>query len=119
MEQWSLTLPSDGADDHIVRYLPEDTDKTYKVYLKDNGSWHPLETDSMGSYLTFTVSGANAEIAVVKAGQPIWVFILIGAAVVLVLLLLKRKRGKKKPPKTQKPEADEELETPIETEPET
>lgn len=120
VEQWSLTLPSDGADDHIVRYLPEDTDKTYKVYLKDNGSWHPLETDSMGSYLTFTVSGADAEIAVVKAGQPIWVFILIGAAVVLVLLLLlKRKRGKKKPPKTQKPEADEELETPIETEPET
>ena len=132
VEQWNLTLPDDDAESHIVRYLPADTSKSYKVYVNVDGSWQQLDTDSMGSYLTFSLSGTAAEIAVVESGLPVWVFILIGAAVVVVLLLLvriKRKRGKN-PPKPRKkrgkaeaepagqPEASDELETPLVTSPE-
>ena len=131
VEQWSLTLPTDGADAHTVRYLPTDSSKTYKVYVQENGSWNQLDTDTMGSYLTFAVAGTSAEIAVVESGLPVWMFIVIGAAVLVVLLVLllrkKRKGGKKQPPKAEpkpqtleeaKPEEPDELETPILSEPE-
>lgn len=126
VEQWNLTLPTDDGETHTVRYLPAESGKTYKIYLQENGSWKQLETDTMGSYLTFAVSGSAAEIAVVQTGLPIWVLAAIGAAVVMVVLLLLRKRRKNRknkkqqPPKAEEPapeektsSEDEPLETPL------
>ena len=127
VEQWTLTLPSDDGETHTVRYLPADTAKSYKVYVQKDGSWHPLTTGSMGSYLTFAIDGTEAEIAVVRTGLPVWFIAAVGAVVVvLLLLLLRRKRRKRQPPKPEPTaeqavgptEAPEELETPLVTEPE-
>lgn len=126
VEQWDLTLPTDASETHTVRYLPEDSGKSYKIYRLENGSWQQLSTDTMGSYLTFEVSGTDATIAVVRSGFPVWVVIVLGAAaVVVVLLLVKRRKGhKKQPPKPEAQEvpevqetteAPEELETPLTT----
>ena len=105
VEQWQLTIPSDGADSHIIRLLPPDS-KSYHVYALQDGSWKKLDTDTMGSYITFSVSGTDAQIALVKAGSS-WVWIAAGAAVVVLgggVLLRKKKKHK---PNKPDPESEE------------
>ena len=96
VEQWTLTIPEDGAETHVLRLLPPDG-KSYHVYALENGSWKKLDTGTMGSYLTFSVSGTEAQVALVEAGSAsLW--IAMGAAAVLIAggvgLVVKKKKSK-------------------------
>ena len=98
LEQWQLTLPRDGADSHIVRYLPPEGEaKHLELYLLQNGAWTRLQTGAMGSYLTFAVPDGEAQLTVISTATPWWVWLLLGAFVLETLMLLAallmRKKG--------------------------
>ena len=112
LESWTLNIPEDGQESRTVRYLPETSGQKFKVYVRqDGGAWKAVDTDTMGSYTTFTVQGTTAEIAIVEQSSHLWVaFAAGGAAVVVVLaVLVKKKKGKG----GQKPAAPDEMSLPI------
>ena len=106
-ESWLVRIPDDGLESHTLRYLPLEADQKYKVYAKRDGSWKQLDTETIGSYLAFTVSGNEVELAFVKSGS-MTAWIIAGAAAVLVLagVVLIRKRRRKA--KAAKAEAENE-----------
>ena len=86
-EQWKLTIPEDGAESHVIRYLPEGA-KTdgLNIYVRENGIWEKAETRVMGSYLLFTVNGQIAEILVLSTLQVWWMWLLGGVLGVAVIM---------------------------------
>lgn len=89
VELWTLTLPEDGAGSHTVRYLsPEEDAENLAVFVKENGLWHEIESESIGSYLAFTVNGTEAEIAVLSTMNVWWVGLIPLALVFLLMLLI-------------------------------
>jgi len=83
LEQWRISIPADGLESHTVRYLPTDS---VTIYLLKNGSWVNAEAEEMGSYLAFTVTGAEVEFAAVKESFN-WSMVIAGAGVILILLI--------------------------------
>ena len=98
VECWNIQLPDDGQEQHTIRYLPQDSSKTYKVYVQQDGKWNAMETDTIGSYTTFAVDGTAACIAIVPQGVSGWIILAAGAAAAAVLagaLLLVKKRKRR------------------------
>lgn len=94
LEQWTLSIPADGLESHTIRYLPQQDNVS--LYLLKNGSWVPVESEAMGSYLAFPASGAQVEFAAVSTAFPWeWVVVTIVAGFGLILLLLALRRFKK------------------------
>ena len=114
-ESWMLRIPEDGQQSHTVRYLPLETGKKYKVYLKQGDAWKALDTQTVGSYLEFEVPVGEAELAFAPAGGvPVWAW-AVGAAVLLLLLagmILRRKRGRKGPGKPDAEPMELDIHTP-------
>ena len=64
VEQWEITIPSDGASTHTVHYLsPSESTRHLSVFVRQDGSWKKANADTFGSYLTFDITGEQAEIA--------------------------------------------------------
>lgn len=88
-EQWHLTIPDDGSESHTVRYVTVDESVDGSdVYVRSGSGWQKLACGSFGSYLTFPVSGTEAEIAVVSTGQAWWVYLIYALVIFLALSLL-------------------------------
>lgn len=86
VEQWSVAVPEDGGSMHKLRYLPPDGEtKRLRIYVENNGIWENTEYETVGSYMVFNISGANARIAVVSAVAVWWAWAL--AAVLLLLII--------------------------------
>lgn len=108
-ESWLVRIPDDGLESHTLRYLPLEADQKYKVYAKQDGSWKALDTETIGSYLAFTVSGNEVELAFVKSGSmTVWIIAGAGAAAVLVLAGVVRIRKRKRKAKAAQEEAENE-----------
>lgn len=86
VEQWRIEIPEDGLPAHTVRYLAPDgeTDRL-AVYVRQGGQWSRAEHEVFGSYLVFSVTGEQAEVAVVSTLTVWWAWLI---ALVLVLLLI-------------------------------
>lgn len=109
VEQWVLRLPEDGLESHIVRYLSRSENaENLAVFVKTNGIWKEIESKAVGSYLTFTVNGAEVEIAVLSTRNVWWVWLIPAAFVILLILLIvvivKHIRRKSKEAPEAKPE---------------
>ncbi|MCR5826552.1 MAG: hypothetical protein K6G54_08285 [Oscillospiraceae bacterium] len=96
LEQWQLDLPDDGT--HTLRYLPpEGVSGALTLYLRGaDGSWTAVEHESMGSYLTFPVTGGSVALSVLSASTPWWLWtllavFLLGAALLVVELVLHKR----------------------------
>ena len=87
LEQWKLDLADDGSAQHIVRYLPPEDSGDLRIYVREGGAWQNVDTGTMGSYLTFPVSGTSVEIAAVSTISVIGIW-LTSLLVLLVLILL-------------------------------
>lgn len=104
VEQWKLRIPDDGADRHTIRYLPPDGgEEQMKVYLLTDGKWVPVETEVIGSYLTFSVEGSEADVAIVSChtGWRSWVIVVILALLLLgitIRLIAMTAKSRKKNP---------------------
>lgn len=109
MEQWSITIPSDGQSEHSIHYLaPNGNPEQMRIYLRQDDSWTEADTSVYGSYLVFPASGTTAEIAAVSELSIWWAWAILAgllAAVLLLLVLLFRKivkrHRKKKAPTAQ------------------
>ena len=54
VEQWEITISSDGASTHTVHYLsPSESTRHLSVFVRQDGSWKKANADTFGSYLTF------------------------------------------------------------------
>ena len=87
LEQWKLDLADDGSAQHTVRYLPPEDSGDLRIYVREGGAWQNVDTGTMGSYLTFPVSGTSVEIAAVSTISVIGIW-LTSLLVLLVLILL-------------------------------
>ena len=101
-EQWELSFPRDALAEHTIRYLPPEevsTDHCAVFVRRSDGSWQPVETTSMGSYLLFTTEGENVQLAVLTTAAVWWLWAIFLALIAAVILLLarfaRRRRGKK------------------------
>lgn len=101
-EQWELSFPRDALAEHTIRYLPPEEvsmDHCAVFVRQSDGSWQPVETTSMGSYLLFTAEGENVQLAVLTTAAVWWLWAIFLALIAAVILLLvrfaRRKRGKK------------------------
>lgn len=103
-EQWKLSCSDASQVGYTVRYLsPKETAEGYCVYVKQDKQWEKVECTTFGSYLVFSISTAEAEVAIVPAGSIWLVWVLIGLGFLLLLVILAvvlrkiRKKGKKAP----------------------
>lgn len=108
-EQWILSCSDTSLDSYTIRYLsPDETAEGYCVYVKQDGKWEKADSDVFGSYLVFSVSAAETEVAVVSTGSLwlIWVLIslLLLLLLVIVISLVRKQRKKKKKPVSEKNE---------------
>jgi len=105
-EQWELHFTRDALASHTVRYLaPDGETKGYAVLVRQpDGSWLAAETETMGSYLLFSVEGCDAEFAVLTTSTVWWLwafFLTLTAAVVFLLIHFIRRGHRKKAAKPQ------------------
>ena len=111
VEQWTLTVPSDGQETHQIHYLVPDGDTEHtRICIRQDNGWQEAAATVYGSYLVFSVSGTKAEIAAVSELSVWWAWailavLLIGILVLLVLLIRKmvRRHKSKKAPAPQDP----------------
>ena len=99
LEQWHVELADDGQNAHTLRYLPPDGQKDIRIYVRENGgSWQETGCDTMGSYLTFTVSGDSVDFAAVRTLNVlgIWLISLAVLAVLVLLIVLLVRRRKRR-----------------------
>lgn len=101
-EQWELSFPRDALAEHTIRYLPPEEvsmDHCAVFVRRSDGTWQPVETTSMGSYLLFTAEGENVQLAVLTTAAVWWLWAiflaLIAAAVFFIVRVVHRKRKKK------------------------
>lgn len=101
-EQWELSFPRDALAEHTIRYLPPEEvsmDHCAVFVRQSDGTWQPVETTSMGSYLLFTAEGENVQLAVLTTAAVWWLWAiflaLIAAAVFFIVRVVHRKRKKK------------------------
>ena len=101
-EQWELSFPRDALAEHTIRYLPPEEvsmDHCAVFVRRSDGTWQPVETTSMGSYLLFTAEGENVQLAALTTAAVWWLWAiflaLIAAAVFFIVRVVHRKRGKK------------------------
>lgn len=95
LEQWKLEIPEDGLKEHTVHYRSDgNNEKHLAVYVSSGDGWNRVETESMGSYLTFPVEGNQVDMIVVSTVSAWWIWLIAAALVALlaaVILLLKKK----------------------------
>lgn len=101
-EQWELSFPRDALAEHTIRYLPPEEvsmDHCAVFVRRSDGTWQPVETTSMGSYLLFTAEGENVQLAVLTTAAVWWLWaiflVLIAAAAFFIVRVVHRKRRKK------------------------
>lgn len=89
LEQWTIDIPQDGEDKHIVRYLPPENKKNLKAFILKDDSWIDSKANWDGKYLVFETSGNIVTFSIVDSGVTyIKYLILIGGAVLIILILI-------------------------------
>lgn len=101
-EQWELSFPRDALAEHTIRYLPPEEvsmDHCAVFVRRSDGTWQPVETTSMGSYLLFTAEGENVQLAVLTTAAVWWLWaiflVLIVAAAFFIVRVVHRRRRKR------------------------
>lgn len=100
VEQWELSLSGEDASEHRIRYLPPDGDAEHMdVYAMVDGVWVELETEVIGSYVTFSIRENNVAIAVVHSVNTWWAWLilaalLLAAGILLVWVVRRHRKGR-------------------------
>lgn len=72
VEAWTLQIPEDGSDTHVVRYLPPEAETGLDIYVLDAAGWSKVETAADGKYLTFTAGEGEVFFLSVAKKKPFW-----------------------------------------------
>lgn len=111
LEQWRVECPDDGSATHTLRYLPpEGGTGSVAVYMSADGgnTWERQETGMAGSYLTFDIPAAGADVTVLSTATPWWVWALVGVLAAGLVALLLTFLIRKKAPAKKVPDAGQE-----------
>lgn len=85
-EVWKLSCSDSNQESYTIRYLsPKEKTDGYVVYVREDGKWQKADCTTFGSYLVFSVSNPEVEVAVVSSAS-IW--IQCTGLIVLVLFLI-------------------------------
>ena len=100
IERWNIIVPDDKSEKHDIHFLP--TEEKIALYIYKDDSWTEIDTEELGSYVTFESEGGEIKLAVVKKSANILAILLLllsvlnlSAATVIVTVLITRKRKKK------------------------
>lgn len=97
-EQWKLSCSDASQKSYTIRYLsPEETADDYCIYVKQDGKWEKTDCTTFGSYLVFSVSSADTEVAILPDNN-IWLLIGLGfliLLIILVIIFIKLRKSKK------------------------
>ena len=87
VEAWSVELPDDGQEQHVLRWLiPEDCGEKLTVYARGGDGWKRLESETVGSCLRFEIS-EDGQLAIVSRERVIqWPWMLAAAAACAALV---------------------------------
>lgn len=97
LETWTVQIPDDGAETHFVRWrIPADNRGSLHVYEKGEKGWKETETEVIGSYLCFELSG-EGQFAVSSRIPTAWLFLLIAIVCIVVVLVFILHRKQKMP----------------------
>lgn len=97
LEQWSVIIPEDEEDTHIIRYLPPSAKKSLKIYILNDGKWTKTKFQWDSKYLVFESSGNTISFILVDAGsyfERYWILaglLLMGGAIIMVRFGYKKK----------------------------
>ena len=115
IECWTLSIPEDKSERHNIHFLPNEDRVT--LYLYENGEWRKIDSEELGSYLTFDTENDEVKIAVVKKSPKILAIVLLSIGILLLALAIvmsiifkrkdkaqakAKKKSKKKKHKTKK-----------------
>lgn len=96
---WELELTEpEGVTKGRLR-LPEGENSCLVLLRGEDGAWRQVPTVQDGSYLVFAMTGGDTAAALVKTGQNLWLYGLMGLgglAILAVGLWILRKHRKKK-----------------------
>ena len=99
VEVWTLAIPEDGQTSRTVRWLiPEDGEGDYEAYVDAGSGWTAAESETVGSYLCFTLAGSS-RFAVVRSQQStlwVWAAAAAGAAAVMILVIMLAIRARRR-----------------------
>ena len=104
-ELWSISIPDDGQEKHIVRIRPLNGDAEHTaIYVSYDGkSWKRAATEEIGSYAAFSIDGCRATVAVVPTETDARSIcatvippVLVLALAVFIVIKIKRSRKKKR-----------------------
>lgn len=84
IESWVLNIPGGKFESHNIHFLP--SVKNASVYIRVDGEWIEMETEELGSYLTFDANGDEISIALVKKTPKILAISLMAVGVLLLSL---------------------------------
>lgn len=112
-ERFLLTIPEDKSTFHKVRYAkPDGIKEEVEIYDVSNGTPKLLETSNFGKYITFDISGNQAEFAVVVHATSMKNKIIacaIATAVLLIIIyIIRLNKHKKQADKSRKERRDAE-----------
>ena len=92
-EIWTITIPKDGNEHHLIRYLPN-TQKKIDIMALENGTWNDVTTESDGDYIIFTVDGYNVQFKIVPVEQNIELIVILCLVIVGLIGIAKKRRHK-------------------------
>lgn len=88
-EQWHLSCSDSAQERYTVRYLsPDETAEGYSVFVREADGWQKASCSVFGSYLIFTVTGPEADVAIVSTAGAWLQWAAVFTAVILLLLLV-------------------------------
>ena len=89
VEQWRISLPADGQNTHLIHYLsPNGSTRHLRLYVKQGDRWDRVDYETFGSYLTFELTGTEAELAVVSILHIWWTWLILAAVIGLIVFLI-------------------------------
>lgn len=110
VEQWHLSCSDPSQESYTVRYLsPDEAAKGYTVFVRDQDGWQKASCSAFGSYLVFSVTAPELDVAIVPAAS-VWlqriIVCAVAALLVFVLLIVIRQSRHRKKKKVPAPDQD-------------
>lgn len=101
-ESWSIVIPDDGNEQHMVRWLASGEKIEYSVYISYDTGTEKAETERNGSYICFNMKNSGTITIVPEENNQwkLWTIAGGSAAVVIAaavaVICIKRGKSKKK-----------------------
>ena len=118
-EEYTISIPDDGASSHTIRYQMPENDESVTIFTDNGNGYTKVELGTYGKYVTFEGLGDKVNVKIVekekKDRTKLYIIIGVLAAIVIVILelinrLIKRRIRRRKEAKAAAEKAKEKKE---------